>query len=428
MCTKKYFRCFIPICIFSCILLLFNFEAGAQNNIIFCGRVLDNETNKPLPFVTIEIRKSGTGVITNEFGEFKYHIPQSFESDRVQISSVGYKKIQLNVSEIKSGVLTIYKLDPEIQQLSEIEIKGIKGTPAIEIVNKAIKNISKNYPKEKSLLYGYYRDYISAISKNNYKNLTEAAIIIEDKGFNRNDYDRTRIKLEQLRYNPEVVVDSSLNVGYDGKNKYIPYVNIDGKNELSILRMHDPIRNHAIRIFSYVNVFDWQFALNHKFSYESITQVDSSTIYCINFETHRKSKYSTSEYWVNGQIYIQSKTYAILKFNYSIDCSLPSYQGRFFDLKLEYKNFNDKYYLNYLSLMNYFEFRDNTSTGSVPNNAESFYQYRELFINKIVNEPFESLHSEETIDKNSSLLINKVPVKVEFWDSYNYTSHLNLLQ
>lgn len=426
--TKKYVINIIPICIFFCILFLFNLEAGAQNNIIFSGRVFDNVTNQPLPFVTVEIRKSGTGVITNEFGEFKYHIPQGFENERVQITSIGYKKIQLNVSEIKSEVITIYKLDPEIQQLPEIEIKGIKGTPAIEMVNKAIRNIRKNYPKEKSLLYGYYRDYISARSENSYKNLTEAAIIIEDKGFNRNDYDRTKVKLEQLRYNPDIIIDSSLNLGYDGKNKYIPYANIEGKNELSILRMHDPIRNHAIRTFSYVDVFDWQFILHHKFCYESITQVDSSVIYCINFETNKKNIFSPGEYWVNGQIYIHSQTFAILKFNYTVDCSLPSYNGRFFDLKLEYKNFNDKYYLNYLSLMNYFEYKENSSANRASNNAKSYYQYRELFINKIVNEPFESLQSEEAIDKDSSLLINTVPIKVGFWESYNYTSNLNLLE
>jgi len=403
-------------------------EAGAQNNIIFSGRIFDNVTNQPLPFVTVEIRKSGTGVITNEFGEFKYHIPQGFENDKVQITSIGYKKIQLNVSEIESEVLTIYKLDPVVQQLPEVEIKAIKGTPAIVIVNRAIRNIRKNYPNEKTLLYGYYRDYISPISKNNYKNLTEAAIIIEDKGFNRNDYERTKIMLEQLRFNPEIEIDSSLNMGYDGKNKYIPNANIKGKNELSILRMHDPIRNHAIKTFSFVDIFDSQFAYNHKFTYESITPVDSYTIYCINFETHKQNFLSTSEYWVKGQIYIQSKTYAILKFNYSVDCSLPSYKGKFFDLKLEYKNFNDKYYLNYLSLMNYFEFKNPTSADSVSTNAESYYQFRELFINKIVNKPFESLQPEETLNKDSSLLINKVPVQVGFWDNYNYTSHVNLLQ
>lgn len=231
--------------------------AGAQNTITFSGRVLDNETNKPLPFVTVEIGKSGTGVVTNELGEFNYHVPQSFENEKVQISCIGYQKIQIHVSEIKSGVLTIYKLEPEIQQLPEIEIKAMKGTPAVEIVKKAIRNIRKNYPKDNTLLYGYYRDYISARTKDNYKNLTEAALIMEDRGFNRNDYDRTRIMLEQLRYNPDIAVDSALNRGYDGIHKYIPSVTIYAKNGLTLLRLHDPIRNHSIRTFSYVNVFDW---------------------------------------------------------------------------------------------------------------------------------------------------------------------------
>ena len=424
---KIYFKSFLPVCILPCILLLTSLMAGAQNAITINGRVLDNETNKPLPFATIEISQSGTGVVTNEYGEFNYHIPESFIHDKVQISHLGYKKMQLNVSEIKQGVLSTYKLEPEIQQLPEIEILGIRGTPAVEIVKKAIRNIRRNYPKDKTLLYGYYRDYISAGRKDNYTNLTEAALVIEDQGFNRNDFDRTRIKLEQLRYNPDIAVDSALNRAYDGINKYVPYVNINAKNELALLRLHDPIRNHSIRTFSYVNIFDWQFAQHHHFSYESITEVDSSLIYCINFETHRKNIYVPGEYWVNGQIYIQLPSYAILKFTYSIDCNLPSYNGRFFDLKLEYKNFQGKYYLNYLSLMNYFEYKEKSSADSLSNHAESFFQYRELFINKIVKEPFESLRPKEIISKESSLFINTIPVKVGFWENYNYPSHLNLL-
>ncbi|HAH25644.1 MAG TPA: hypothetical protein DCL77_18120, partial [Prolixibacteraceae bacterium] len=391
MCTKNYFTGFRSISILSFILLLFNPTADAQNDITFKGRVLDSATNQPIPFATIEVPKSGTGVVTNEHGEFNYHIPQSFENERVQISCLGYKKIQFNVAELKQGVLNNYKLEPEVQQLPEIEIKGMKGTPAVEIVNKAIRNIGKNYPKSKTLLYGYYRDYISAGKKDKYKNLTEAALILEDKGFNRNDFHRTRVKLEQLRYNPHIAIDSALNGGYDGKNKYVPFANIEGKNELSLLRLHDPIRNHSIRTFSYVNVFDWEFVHNHQFTYESITEVDSSAIYCINFETHRMNIFSPSvQYWVNGQIYIQSQSYAILKFTYTVYCTQPSYNGRFFDLKLEYKNFKGKYYLNYLSLMNYFEYKDKTSVNNISEAPKSYYQYRELFINKIVKEPFES--------------------------------------
>ena len=137
---------------------------------------------------------------------------------------------------------------------------------------------------------------------------------------------------------------------------------------------------------------------------------------------------SPGEYWVNGQIFIQSPNYAILKFSYSIDCNLPSYNGRFFDLKLEYKNFQGKYYLNYLSLMNYFEYKDKSLAGYSASNAESCFQNRELFINKIVKEPFKSLPPIKVISKDSSLFINRVPVKAGFWDNYNYPSHLNLLE
>ncbi|HLN74163.1 MAG TPA: hypothetical protein VK205_12770, partial [Prolixibacteraceae bacterium] len=94
------------------------------------------------------------------------------------------------------------------------------------------------------------------------------------------------------------------------------------------------------------------------------------------------------------------------------------YTGKFLDVKLEYKNYNNTYYLNYLSLMNYFVLMNNTTANRV---NKPYFQYRELFINKIVNEPFESIPGEQTIDKKASLLTNKVPVVEGFWDHYNYT-------
>ncbi|HET6556839.1 MAG TPA: hypothetical protein VFG54_05955, partial [Prolixibacteraceae bacterium] len=157
---------------------------------------------------------------------------------------------------------------------------------------------------------------------------------------------------------------------------------------------------------------------NHRFYYESITEQDSAYIYCLRFETYIKPFSHTSEYKVDGHIFIRSDTYAILKLNYSVNCNTPTYTGKFMDLKLEYKNYDDTYYLNYLSLMNYFVLKNNVSANHI---NKPFFQYRELFINKVVNEPFESLYREETIDKKASLLTNKVPVKEGFWDHYNYT-------
>jgi len=409
------------------LLLTFSLVAGAQSKIDFKGRILDSETNKPLSFVSIGIPKSGTGVISNEYGEFTYHVPENFEYDKIQISLLGYKKVTFNVSEFRPEVLITINLEPEIQVLNEIEVK-VKGTSAVDIVRKAIRNIRKNYPRGKTLLYGYYRDYISPIDINSYKNLTEAALILEDKGFNTSDFDRTRIKLEQLRYNPGFEIDSSFNQAYGGKNKYIPNTSLTGANELSILLAHNPIRNHDHRTFSFVHIFDEDFVSNHSFEYESVTQIDSAKVFCINFEKYFKDRFSNYEYRVDGKIYIHSQSFAILKFTYIITCNTPLYAGKFFDLKLEYKNMNDKYYLNYLSLINYFEFNNNTLADSLSKRSEPFFQYRELFINKIVERGFESLELKETINKDSSLDKNRVPVINGFWESYNYTSNLKLLE
>jgi hypothetical protein len=416
--------------IFALLLLTFSLVAGAQNKIDFKGRILDNETNEPLSFVSIGIPSSGTGVISNEFGEFNYHVPENFEDDKIQISHLGYKKVQINVAEIKSGVLIAIKLEPEIQMLNEIEIKGMKGIPAADIVSKAIRKIYRNYSKRKTLFYGYYRDYIKEKSSNEYKNLLEAAVIIQDRGYNFDDYQESKIKLEQIRYNPGLKTDSLLNSGYDGKTKRVPYAKIKEANELALLRLQDPIRNHSRDAFSFVYTFDYDFVPEHTFRYESIIGDEISKIFEISFEKHVDWSRDTitREYWVEGKIYINSKDYAILRLDYTVTCKLPTYSGKFFDLKLEYKNLNGKYYLNYMSLMNYFEFKNNPAVDSLSKNTAQLYQYRELFINKIADRKFESLNKKDAIHKDSSLIKNRVPVINGFWESYNYTSNLKLLE
>jgi hypothetical protein len=96
---------------------------------------------------------------------------------------------------------------------------------------------------------------------------------------------------------------------------------------------------------------------------------------------------------------------------------------KFIDLKLEYKDFDGKYYLNYLSVCNYFEYKHDTIS-----NPEQYYQYRELFINKIVNSHFKNLRYKEIINIRKPLMKNEVPVQEGFWENYNYTSNLKLLE
>ena len=423
----KTARFAIYLC-FICFNTAFHPLLHAQDIITLKGRVTDKETRAPLPYVSVDIPHSGSGVITNEFGEFTFHIPTVYASDTVRISLIGYKKIYLKVASIKPDVIQSFKMISEIKELNEVEIIDKKGIPAVDMVKKAIASIRKNYDTEKFQLYGYYRDYIRNQESQEYKNMTEAAVIIEDRGFNKADYQRTKYKLEQIRYNPGFTADSSLNTIYDGKKKYIPSANIEGGNELTILRLHDPVRNHNRKTFSFVDIFDYHFVLNHGFRYESIIYTDSAKIYEIQFGTYRKINFlKENKYWVRGKIYIDSQNFAILKFIYTVTCQMPEYSGKFFDLQLEYKNYKNKYYLNYLSLVNYFEYKDNTTTTG-QTNPKQYFQYRELFINKIISKPFESMRHEEAISKDSVLLSNKIPVIEGFWGNYNFINNEKLLE
>lgn len=407
------------------VLLLSAGMAMAQNTLTMKGRIVDGKTGEPMAFATVSIPQSMTGVISNEYGEFVYHIPVKFEKETVQISFMGYQTIYVKVADIKPNEAKTYVLKEHTLQLPEIAVNIVKGKlPAEDLVFRAIRNIGRNYPDREALYYGYYRDYIREVNTKDYRNLLEAAVVINDKGFNSYDRPKTKIKIEQLRYSPDYLVDLALGSAYDGKQKYVPNANMSAKNELAILRAHDPIRNHDLQTFSYVYIFDTDFFANHRFSYESITRVDNDTIYCIHFS---KSKVASEEvqFNVDGQIFITSKGLAIQKMIYSVDCVMPQYSGRFFDLQLEYKELKNKYYLNYLSLMNYFEYRKDTVNLDAP--SEPYFQYRELFINKVQNKPFPAFKPHEVINKSESLFRNKVPADSEFWKNYNYTS-VNKLQ
>lgn len=444
MSQKIVFRLVKSIWLIACF-ISFQQIVPAQNAVTIKGQVFDKTSNLPLSYASVCIPNSGTGVITNEFGEFNYHLPENSDTDSVQISFIGYKKIYLKVTSIKPDVLCTFGMEPEIKNIEEVQIKGTKGTPASMIVKRAIRSFYKNYPRTDFLVHGYYRDYIKDKSTNDFKNLTEAAVIIEDRGFNKLDYKQSKIKLEQIRYNPGFKADNKLNSGYNNKTKYVPNSSYKEANELAILRLHDPIRNHNRKTFSFVYVFDDHFIPNHSFSYESIINDGFYKIYEISFETYCKffnvSKIlethseadsmsinnAKTEYRVKGKIYIHSKSYAILKFTYTVTCKLPSYSGKFFDLNLEYKNYDDKYFLNYLSMCNYFEFKTDTSSLS-PVIPEQYFQYRELFVNKIVTPPFNFINQVEAIRKNTTLNSNKVPIIQDFWINYNYTNYLKLIE
>ncbi len=77
--------------------------------------------------------------------------------------------------------------------------------------------------------------------------------------------------------------------------------------------------------------------------------------------------------------------------------------------------------------MNYF-LSYNSANQNYAGTPLPYFQYRELFINKVENAPFEPIQTFEEIKKNTSLLTNKIPVNEGFWEKYNYPGSMKLLE
>ena len=430
------------------VILIFSIPSTLQSQTYhtFKGKVIEKQGNLPVPFAAIGIKKAGIGVNSNELGEFTFHFSSKNINDTIDISCLGYLKVRLPIKLINFHEYQTVELSANMVSLNDVTIKG-KARPlkAKEIVAKAILHIPDNYSLVPFQLSGYYRDYLKENSK--YYNLVEAAITIEDNGFNTYDFEKSLLQFQQFRINKDYTIDFDQIVPYEDIklktqkkeiNKYIPSatMQIKSDNEFTILRIHDPIRNHQNFSFSFINTFDTDFVKNHIFKLQKVTYNDSVAVYIISFraeEGYTDKNKQVIVHYSTGTIYINSRTYAIEKISYLLEVDSQEFNGKLYELNLEYKEFNKKMYLNYLSFSNYFEIvRKSKSTGIIDSrlmgkyqepsySKTNFYQYREFFVNKVSESPFQKIDFKNSFSKNKSLRLNSLPEDSAFWNGFNYT-------
>lgn len=357
----------IPICLVA-LLSILSFVTSAQKGQLFNGRIIDSRTKDPVPFATIRVKNKSTGVVANTDGAFA--IPAWIENsgDTIIVSSIGYATAMFPVTMFSHELVTVLPLKPAVTELNEVVIRlkehkvRRKGEPTTNgIIERAIKNIPNNYPQEPYSYLGYYRDY--QVRDSTYVNLNEAIVEVFDKGFQSDDQRQTEIALREYKLNNDFPRDSSLDVPYDNKpntydkmrNKYIPnaFLFSYGGNELSILRLHDAIRNFDKPSYSFVNVLSKDLAINHYLRREDDVWLDTLSLYVISFET----KYAASGpmHFGRGKIYIQKGNYAIHKLEYAVYNKTMKETLLMYDIKVEYAKRDNKFYLNYISFNNVFK-------------------------------------------------------------------------
>ncbi|MBL7764104.1 MAG: carboxypeptidase-like regulatory domain-containing protein, partial [Chitinophagaceae bacterium] len=99
-------------------LLFFSISTFAQQTIT--GKVTDN-TGTPLPGVSVKVKGTTRGSVTNSAGEFSL---QASPNEVIEITVIGYKKQSITVG---SATALDIKLESEVTELGEVVFVGTRG-------------------------------------------------------------------------------------------------------------------------------------------------------------------------------------------------------------------------------------------------------------------------------------------------------------
>lgn len=117
------------------------------------AKLLDDETQEPVPFATIQFSKTDA-VMSNEEGFFEYKlIKNQALNDSIVISSLGYKTIKFPKEALPNKIL----LQARIFEIAPVVLSTNKMT-AEDIIMEVNKNLENNYPIDYSISKVFLRE------------------------------------------------------------------------------------------------------------------------------------------------------------------------------------------------------------------------------------------------------------------------------
>ncbi|MGC1243179.1 MAG: carboxypeptidase-like regulatory domain-containing protein [Chryseosolibacter sp.] len=360
------------------------FSSG--QDITISAKVLDKETNQPLGYASIGLKSTAIGTISNEEGEFDFHMPAEYRNEVMVVSMMGYKNFEAPVWSMTGG-LQVIRLEKSPIVLKEIVVSDTLR--AQDILEIALSRIEKNYPMEPFLLDGFYRD-VKKVG-GTYISLLEAAVRIYDDSYAepRNKYKlRESVRLIEVRQS----------LGYE--SRFTTY--FDQDNLLEDLLLHNNIRyrhfNDGEEVFSKMvrekNSFfneheTYVISYNGDYSMRLIIDAENFSIIHMDFEQGFEDDFLGKR---NDLI---SKFAGIKK-------------------TIDFREYQGKMYPSFISITSRINWYD-SETNVLKFETELFQQ---LLINKVTPNAKERIRSTEKM-RNYGLQFQDQPYNKKFWDNYN---------
>lgn len=266
-------------------------KADQQTFITIKGKVVDAESGTPLIFATVAVKESNVAIVTNIDGEFTLKIGEPVTAKNLEVSFLGYKNKTILISDMKdNGYKNVISLETAPIPIKEIVVKPLDP---IDIVEKAIGRIGKNYSSEPNLMTAFYRE---TIRKNRtYVSIGEAVVEIFKAPY-ANDvrFDGTRIY--KGRKSSDVEKMDTVLFKLQGGPVSVMQLDI-AKNTESILTQD------AMQYYNY--------------SLTGVIEIDGKPHYVIDF----LQKPSVDMPLFMGSLYIEMDSYAITEVEFGFNLS-----------------------------------------------------------------------------------------------------------
>ncbi|MBA6313876.1 hypothetical protein FLV31_03715 [Cellulophaga baltica] len=276
-------------------------------NVILKGQVLDKESNEPIPFATIILKKEEIYRVADENGFYELPVKKTMlQNSSVVISSMGYDSNTITVKELKDKSY----LKPKFEELSEVVITGYLLPKTV--LKKAVLNKKLNHP---TAPFNFHRYGNVLVNKNDTTKLDLELIT--------KDYDAGYLspfvisqRVEQIKWNK-----NSTPKKYKLSSQFFSY------------------RQNAIR---YANILDKRKYKKFELRFVKSNDSNDDGVYIIAFKTTRnKWNYTNRGYPTkySGRVYIDKENFAIIKVIENWETSLNKVEiEKYFKGYENYKN------------------------------------------------------------------------------------------
>lgn len=295
------------------------------------GRIVDAETNEPLPYATIGISHRGRGTVTNFNGDFILRISEECLEDTLTVSYVGYVNRLLPVKSLPGNMMTI-KMDRDYIPIPEIIIRA---QDPLLILRRTISSAASNYGTTPAVLTGFYREGV--YRKKEPQIYSEAVVRIYKSPYARS-LQNDQIKIIRSRKIENLEAKDTLAVRL--------------KAGLSATLSLDGMRH----LFDFL---DPQSFDTYDYHLRDIVTIDGQTAFVISF----KQKQWVTEPLMQGDIYVNVDNYSVMLAEFEVNPLYVDQTGESFISRLpkdytmkpeyvryrtRYRNVDGRYYLSHV--------------------------------------------------------------------------------